>query len=260
MDRNKTSIIVLFLLAGFFFIAIAMVFNTSVRRNAVLKREEAVEEKIKYLNSKDLTIYWIGTVPEELESLKEKINIIKPGEVRNDNMPVRTSSFRISVKEEDGSKKEIVPRDYSEYMILVINTGDGITDDGKEVIRNCIADNDIPVICIGGEACNMVGTLLIHGAGYSSDYSIFYKLSDGYEEPFLDAAAVTSGGMDLAEELTGKISSYIDTEAAKKYSEASSRMSAAVSSVIDAATATTEPSESSDISASETQDNTTESQ
>lgn len=260
MDRNKTSLIVLFLLAGFFFIAIAMVFNTSVRRNAALKRQGDLEEKITHLNSKDLTIYWVGSVPEEFESLKPKINVIKPGEVRNDNMPVKSSTFRISVKEEDGSKKEIVPRDYSEYMILVINTGEGVTDDGKEVIRNCIVDNGVPVICIGGKACDMVSAILIHGAGYSSDYSIFYKLNDGYEEPYLDAKAVSAGEMDLAEELAGKICTYIDAEESRKLTEASERISAAISSIDEAATATTTPSESSDISASETQDNVAESQ
>jgi uncharacterized membrane protein YjgN (DUF898 family) len=63
MERNKASVIVIFLLAGFFFIGIAMVFNTSARRSAVLSRQEEVDKKIEFLNSIDLTIYWIGEVP-----------------------------------------------------------------------------------------------------------------------------------------------------------------------------------------------------
>ena len=66
--------------------------------------------------------------------------------------------------------------------------------------------------------------------------------------------------MDIAEELSGKICTYIDAEEARKMAQASERISAAISSIDEAATATTEPSESSDISASETQDNVTESQ
>ena len=45
MDRNKTSLVVIVLLAGFFFIAVAMVFNTSARRNAALNKKTAVEER-----------------------------------------------------------------------------------------------------------------------------------------------------------------------------------------------------------------------
>ena len=73
MERNKASVIVIFLLAGFFFIGIAMVFNTSARRSAVLGRQEEVDKKIEFLNSIDLTIYWIGEVPAELEKLKDRI-------------------------------------------------------------------------------------------------------------------------------------------------------------------------------------------
>ena len=80
MDRNKTSVVVLFILAGFFFIAIAMVFNTSVRRNAALAKQDEVNKKIASLNAIDLMIYWIGDVPEELETLKESMTVLRPEE------------------------------------------------------------------------------------------------------------------------------------------------------------------------------------
>ena len=57
MERNKTGIIVLVFLAGFFIIAVAMIFNTSVRRENALKRQNTVNEKIEFLNSIDLTVY-----------------------------------------------------------------------------------------------------------------------------------------------------------------------------------------------------------
>ncbi len=255
MDRNKTGVVVLFLLVGFFFLGIAMVFNTSVRRNAVLKRQKDIEEKIASLNAMDLTIYWIGDVPEELESLKPKINIIKPDQIRNDNMPIKSTTFHITIKGEDGSKKEIIPRDYSEFMLIVINTGSDLTDDANEVLRNCIVDNGVPVLCIGGKPCDTVGTILIHGAGYSSDYSMLYKLKEGYEEPYLDTKAVASGGIDLAEALCNKLCEYFNAATAKKWAEASERVSSAFSSVDEAATATTaetESTESAENSSSET--------
>ena len=72
MSRNKTSFVVLVILAGIFVIAIAMVFNTSVRRENALKRQASVNEKIEFLNSIDLTVYWIGGFPSELEKLRNK--------------------------------------------------------------------------------------------------------------------------------------------------------------------------------------------
>lgn len=245
LNRNKTAVIVLFILAGFFIIAVAMIFNTSTRRESALKRQSAVEEKIKYLNSVDLTIYWIGDLPKELESLGQSVQVIKPEEISKDNMPIKSSTFHITVTDEAGNSKEIIPRNYSEYMLIVINTGDGFSEGGKEIIRNCIVDNAVPVIGIGGNACNLIGGILIHGGGYTSDYSMFYRVKEGYEEPYFTADAVTAGGIGIAEEFTSKITAYFDKTASKKWAEASERVSAANSSAAEAATATTtEPTES----------------
>lgn len=245
MDRNKTSVIVLFILAGFFFIAIAMVFNATARRNSVLVKKNAVEEKIASLNAIDLTIYWIGDVPDELEMLKESMTVLRPEEISKENMPVKASTFRITVKDESGSEQVIEPRNYSEYMLIVINNADGFSDTAKEVLRDCIVDNSVPVLCLGGKTCNMVGTLLLHGAGYSADYSMFYRRNEGYVEPFLDTEKVSTGGFDLADELCGKLCTYFNTAVAKKQAEASERISAAYSSVQEAATATTSESSES---------------
>ena len=268
MDRNKTSLVVIVLLAGFFFIAIAMVFNTSARRNAALNKKSAVEEKIASLNAMDLTIYWIGDVPQELESLKSHMQVLKPEEVTPENMPIKYTTFRIKTwnrreGEEPGEERDdsdatvIEPRKYSDYMMIVLNTGEGFSDGAKEVLRNCIVENGVPVLCLGGKACDLVGTILIHGAGYSSVYSMLYKLNEGYQEPFLDAKAVAAGGMDFAEELVGKLCTYFKTAEMNKYIEASERWSAAISSVDEAATAVTTTTETtSEPSVSETPETT----
>ena len=259
MERNKASVIVIFLLAGFFLIGLAMVFNTSARRSMILNKQSEIDKKIEALNKLDLTIYWIGDVPEELEKLKEKMVIIKPEEISQENMPIKFTTFHITITDPDDDTgrptlppTEIAPRNYSEYMMIVINTADGFDDDSKEVLRNCIVDNGVPVLCLGGKACDMVGTMLIHGAGYASDHSMLYKLNEGYDEPFLDPKAVSSGGMDLSEELASKINAYFYAAAQKKYEEASERWSSAISSSNEAATATTEDPESTENSSSET--------
>ena len=252
MERNKTSVIVLLILAGFFFIAIAMVFNTSARRNIVLKKNEEIIKKTEYLNMLDLTIYWIGDFPPELESLKKRTNIIRPEEITKDNMPIRSSTFRISVTDEQGNHNDIVPRKYTEYMLIVITTGDGYSDEAKEVLRNCIADNGVPVIAIGDKACNLLGTVLIHGAGYAPEHSIFYKVKEGYHEPYLDPDAVKAGGVVLADDLCGKLCVYFNDRASQKWAEASERISSAASSAAssasDAETATSESVGESSVS------------
>lgn len=235
------------LLAGFFIIAVAMVFNTSVRRDSALKHQASINEKIEFLNSIDLTVYWIGGFPAELEKLRESTKVIMPEEITKENMPIKSSSFHITVTDEDGNKQEILPRKYSEYMIIVITTGEGFSDDAKEVLRDCIVYNGVPVLCIGEDACEMIGTLLIHGSGYSKDFSIFYKLNEGYQEPYLDTKAVSEGGSSLADAFCTKLSEYCNNTANKKMTEASERIASASVSASEAdITATTSESSSAE--------------
>ena len=235
MERNKTGIIILVFFAGFFVLATAMLFNTSVRRENALKRQESVNEKIEFLNSIDLTVYWIGGFPSELEALRASTNVIMPEAISDENMPVRSSTFHISITDDSGKTKEIVPRKYSEYMMIVITTGEGFTDETKEVLRNCIVNNGVPVLCIGSDACQLIGTILIHGTGYDKDYSIFYKLNEGYKEPYLDKTAVSAGGIDLADAFCTGLCEYCNVSAVKKQEEAFERIASANISASEAA-------------------------
>ena len=221
-----------------------MVFNTSVRRESALKHQSSINEKIDFLNLIDLTVYWVGGFPAEIENLRQSTKVIMPEEISEDNMPIRSSTFRITIKEDSGRTKEIVPRQYSEYNLIVINTGSGFTDEGKAVLRNCIVDNDIPVLCIGKEACEFLGTLLIHGSGYKADHTIFYRRSEGYKEPFLDAKAVAAGGADMADDLCSRLCEYFDKSSADKMAKASEIIASAQSSASEAeetATSSSDP-------------------
>ena len=250
MERNKTGVVVLVLLAGFFIIAVAMVFNTSVRRESALKHQASINEKIDFLNSIDLNVYWIGGFPAELEKLRESTKVIMPEEISKENMPIKSSTFRITYTDGDGKQKEILPRKYSEYMMIVITTGEGFSDEAKEVLRDCIVSNGVPVLCIGGDACEMVGTLLIHGSGYDKNHNFYYKLNDGYKDPYLDVKAVTAGGIELADDFCSKLSEYCNASASKKMAEASeivasARISASAANSTTAAPETSETNESS---------------
>ena len=246
MERNKTGIIVLVFLAGFFIIAVAMIFNASVRRENALKRQNTVNEKIEFLNSIDLTVYWIGGFPSELEKLRANTKVIMPEEVNRDTMPIKSSTFRITISEKKGAEtKEIVPRKYSEYMMIVLTTGEGFSDEAKEVLRDCIVYNGVPVLCIGSDACQLLGTLLIHGSGFDKDHTLFYKLNAGYQEPYLDKKAVAAGGVELADAFCTKLCEYCNGSATQKQAQASEIIASASSSAAEAPeTTVTDTSES----------------
>ena len=246
MARNKTGILVVVFLAGFFIIAVSMVFNTSVRRENALKRQSTVNEKIDFLNSIDLTVYWIGGFPSELERLRPNTKVIMPEEVNKETMPVRSSTFRITITEKDSKEsKEIVPRKYSEYMLIVITTGEGFSDEAKEALRDSIVYNGVPVLCIGADACRLVGTILIHGSGFDKDHTMFYKLNVGYKEPYLDKKAVSAGGVEFADAFCTKLCEYCNISAEQKQSQASDIIaSASVSAEQTTEASITDPSES----------------
>ncbi len=251
MSRNKTSFVVLVILAGIFVIAIAMVFNTSVRRENALKRQASVNEKIEFLNSIDLTVYWIGGFPSELEKLRQNTNVIMPENISRDNMPVKSSTFRISITEkigdQKGETKEIVPRKYSEYMMIVLTSTEGITDEAKDILRDCIVYNGVPILCIGSDACRFVGTILIHGSGYDKDHTLYYKLNEGYKEPYLDVKAVSAGGVEFADAFCTKLSEYCNAAATKKQTEASEIIASANISASAAAATSTAPETSETV-------------
>ena len=171
-----------------------------------------------------------------LEAFTEKLDSEQINYKKDEIMKSHTT-FRI------GGKADVfvVPQNRNELTVLL----------------NTAKENGVPVLCLGGKACDLVGTILIHGAGYSSVYSMLYKLNEGYQEPFLDAKAVAAGGMDFAEELVGKLCTYFKTAEMNKYIEASERWSAAISSVDEAATAVTTTTETtSEPSVSETPETT----
>lgn len=227
----------------------AMVFNTSVRRESAIKKQASVNEKIEMLNTLDLTVYWIGGFPSELEKLRQKTNVIMPENISKDNMPVKSSSFHITVKDDSGKTHEIVPRKYTEFMLIVVTTGEGFSDEAKDILRDCIAYNGVPVLCIGKEACEMMGTLLIHGSGFGRDHSFYYKRNEGYKDPYFDAKTVSSGGVELAEKFCSRLCEYCNVSASTRQSEASQIIASAKISSSEAAITSqaqgseTEPSE-----------------
>ena len=69
MHRGKTGLIVLTILVAMFFLFIAILFGSSTKRQDNIDRRDEINARLDVIAQTDLTIYWIGDVPAELEHL-----------------------------------------------------------------------------------------------------------------------------------------------------------------------------------------------
>ena len=60
MYKSKTGILILTILAAMFFLFVAILFGSSSKRQDVIDRKAALEEKLSAIAQMDITIYWIG--------------------------------------------------------------------------------------------------------------------------------------------------------------------------------------------------------
>ena len=149
MSRGKTGLIVLTILAAMFFLFIAILFGSSSKRQGVIDRKAALDEKLSAYAQMDITIYWIGEFPSELEVLVPVTQVITPESVSSDNLPIKTSSIHVTERDEFGNVvKEEIPREYSQYMLIVISGNPVLSDSAKEALSNAVAKNGVPVFAI----------------------------------------------------------------------------------------------------------------
>lgn len=201
MNKSKAGLIVLvFLSAGFFFF-IAMLFGSSTQRQAVIDRKADVEAKLDAVAQSDLTIYWIGELPQELEHLAPVVQVISPGNVTRETMPVKAPSFHFEEHNPDGLLiNEDSPRDYSAHMLIVITGSPEISDNGKDALLDAISKNGVPALAIGDDASEVLGNVLSYRRfNRGPDTSLYYCLGAGYTENPIPVETVRAGGMDLAE-------------------------------------------------------------
>ena len=213
--KSKAGLIVLVLLAAGCFFFIALLFGSNTQVKASLDRKADLEARLDELVKPDLTIYWIGEVPQELEHLMPVIEVISPANVNRETVPVKGPAFNIEEYDPDGNLvSEYIPKHYSAHMLIVISGNPELSDNGKAALLDAIANNGVPVLAIGDEASEALGEVLSYrrfkrGPGSS----LYYCLGAGYTENPLPVDAVKSGGMDLAEAIpdliTLAVSDYI---------------------------------------------------
>ena len=215
MSRGKTGLIVLTFLAVFFFLFIAVLFNSSTKRQAAINRISDLDIELDSISESDITIYWIGEPLKELEHLLPVINVISPESASKENLPIKGPSFHTIEYNPNGDViEENIPIEYSEKLMIVISGSPVLTDSGKEALLDAIAKNGVPVLAIGDDASELLGEVLSYrryrqGPGSS----LYYCLGSGYKENPIPEDKVKAGGMELAEAIpdmvTAAMSDYI---------------------------------------------------
>lgn len=203
MSKNKTGLIVLTILAAVFFLFIAILFNSSTKRQAAIDRKSELDAKLDVISGADITIYWIGEPQKELEHLMPVVKVIDPLKASKENLPVKTAAFHFTEYNPDGILvQEQIPADYTDYMFIVISGSPELTEAGREALLDAIAKNGVPVLAIGGDACALLGEVLSYRMVHRKpESSLYYCLGSGYKENLIPEDKVKAGGMDLAEEL-----------------------------------------------------------
>ena len=208
MSRGKTGLIVLTVFAMMFILFIAILFGSSTKRQQAIDRKAALDANIDTIIAADTTIYWIGDPPpEELEHLMPVVNVITPESASEDNLPVKSPLFHTQVHDSFGRLvSEQIPVEYTDNLVIVISGTPNLTQAGSEALLNSIAQNGVPVIAIGNDASEALGSILSYRRIKMGDgSSLYYCLGAGYTENPLSEEAVKAGGMDLAEAVTGQI-------------------------------------------------------
>lgn len=199
--KSKAGLIVLILLAAGVFFFIALLFGSNTQVKAGLERRAELEARLDDIASSDITIYWIGELPKELEHLSPVVKVIAPENVNKETIPVRGPAFHYEEYSPEGELiSEETPRDYSRHMLIVITGNPEISDAGKEALLDAISKNGVPALGIGDEAAEVLGQIISYrrlkrGPGSS----LYYCLGAGYKENPIPEEAVKAGGMDLAE-------------------------------------------------------------
>lgn len=201
MSKGKTGLIVLTLLAVMFFLFIAILFGSSTQRQGNIDRKAELETQLDIIAQMDLTIYWIGDVPAELEHLKPVINVIPPETASEENLPVQVFEFHVTEYDSEGNfVSESHPREYPRYMLIVLYGDFVLSDSGREALLNSISKNGVPVIAIGNEAATYLGKILNRVRYHEGPgSSLYYCLGKGYKENLIPEEKVVAGGIDLAE-------------------------------------------------------------
>lgn len=204
MKGRKIGIIVVIL----FIFVMAMIFvmmklSDISSRSFLSKSRMDTEERVELLSQYDYMIYWIGECPEELQSSGANITVLAPENMNDSTMPVKWSSFHYTEYDEEGNLvKEVIPRDYPEKMLIVLNAGRALTEGEADVLNRCVVDNYIPLIVIGKPGIDDIRSrYLLVEKDYGINDTMEFITGEGATDNTVSSEAVEKGGRDLTDEV-----------------------------------------------------------
>lgn len=200
MDQ-KGRLVVVLVIAAICLIAIPGVWLLGSRRNSSMyARLDEFNQSKAELAGHDLQIYWIGEYPAELSGLEQVTSVIAPGDLTEDNMPIKVPEFHFTTYNQDGNKtSENVPRKYAGDLLIVIYNVSFLEQEDLDILKNCISENEVPVLAIGSDSVSLVRNMLMYSRDLNGSTSFYYRLGEGYVNNPLDADKVSAGGIDLGE-------------------------------------------------------------
>lgn len=159
MKDRYIAVVIIFLIILFSVIGLALMAKKVAVTSSEARESQQVEERYMKFLENDVTLYWIGDYPAELERVSEKV--VKCSEATRDNMPLKSPEFHTIRKDENGNViEERIPVTYTEHLYIVINSK-VLTDEEYAVIRECFIDNGVKTIIIGQDAIQSFRDFLI---------------------------------------------------------------------------------------------------
>ncbi|SCW31711.1 hypothetical protein SAMN02910456_00506 [Ruminococcaceae bacterium YRB3002] len=193
-DRYIAVVIILLILL------VSVVGLSLMTRNIAGSMNKKAEEELfasscSELMERDVTIYWIGSFPDELSPISGKV--IRVDSVSEETMPVKSPEFHTIERDPDGNiVRERIPVEYAANLYIVINRAI-LSEEQYSVIRDCVKDNGVKTVVIGRSAIKSYRDfLMLPVMSYTEDDNMVYSLDGGSVSHALGEGSTPSGIVD----------------------------------------------------------------
>lgn len=178
MKDRYIAVVLILLLLLLSVVGIALLSKKTADSRRAAAEEQKKQELYDRFLEKDVTLYWIGDLPKELEAISSKIIVAE--EITTDTMPMKSPDFHMVEYDKDGNKVfEKIPVEYTDHLYIVISHT-VLTAERYDIIRECIKDNGVRVIVLGSDAIYPFREhLILPYMSYEEEDSLAYSLKDG---------------------------------------------------------------------------------
>ena len=126
----------------------------------------------------DVTVYWIGEFPRDLDQIRSKV--VFPDPISEDTMPVKSPEFHTREFDQDGELvAERTPVEQTKYNFIVINNM-MLSNDDLVTVRSCFAENGVGVLVLGKNAIDRFRDFyMLTPAVFKDHDSMYHTLAGG---------------------------------------------------------------------------------